>query len=206
LDDLQGGYFTQAQVDRWINNAHREAQKVLLRAGQNFFVKWVKTNCVVNQYDYALPEDFTKLHRLEIVSSGSPPNENLQPLMPITINQQDLVSSGSGRPQVYFIWKNKINIRPAPDSTYVMRLHYSPTVADMANDTDQPDLPEAYHEYIAVLASIDGMLKDGRDISSLTMKKEHYENLMKQDSNERNQDGPRTVTLSGDGYAYGSYF
>src|ERR1044072_4285102 len=88
LDDLNFGYFTQAQVKVWLNNAQRDTQKRLIKAGQNYYVKYCSTPLVINQRDYVLPSDFKKLHRLEVVVSGSDPNESVTPLREITINQQ----------------------------------------------------------------------------------------------------------------------
>jgi hypothetical protein len=197
LDDLQFGYFTPVQVKLWLNNAQREVQKILLQSRANFYVTPVQTTLVVNQSDYVLPSDFMTIHRGEIVTTGSPPNEDLSPLAPMTINQQDLVPSRTGTPQFYFLKKNRIRVFPSPDTALTLRIYYSYTVSDMVLPTDSPDIPSPYHEFLAVLATIDGLIKDGRDLNAILQKRSYYENLLKQETQERNEDAPRGIVQTG---------
>lgn len=197
LDDLNFGYFTQSQLNVWLNNGQKEVQKILLQSRSNFYVTRVQTTLVVNQADYVLPIDFMTLHRLEIILSGSPPFEDTVPVGPITINQQDLVPHQTGTPQCYFFKKNRLTLVPSPDTAKPLRLYYSYTASDMVNLTDQPDIPPAYHEFVAVLATLDGLLKDGRDQSPMLTKKAYYENLLKQETQDRNEDAPRGIIQTG---------
>lgn len=201
LDDVNAGYFTTDQVNRWLNNAFREAQKLMLQAGQNYYLIPVQTTLVVNQSDYILPSDFEKLHRLELVVAGSSPNEDVVPICPITINQRDLVPNHTGQPQYYDIKRNRLELFPSPDTPLVLRLYYSPRVQEMILDTDVPDLPEQYHEFLSILATIDGLLKDGRDQMPAIQKRDFYIAMMKQDAQDRTQDAPRSVNITGDSSA-----
>lgn len=203
LDDLSGGYFTPTQVNTWINNAQQEVQKRLIKTGSNYYIKHVQTNLVVSQRNYALPEDFKKNHRLEVVISGTAPNESVSELTPITINQQNLVLKGQGTPSWYFFSKNDIVVMPAPDTVLPLRMRYSYQVADMESDIDVPDVPAPYHELIALLAAQDGFIKDGRSSELLVKKIAEYERDFDQDANERNQDVPRMVVQTGADIAVG---
>jgi len=205
LDDVNFGYFTTTQVQAWLNNAQRETQKILLQARQNFYVTPVQTTLVDGQPDYVLPSDFMTLHRAELIISGVPPNENSSPLAPITLNQQDLVPSKTGTPQFYFFKKNRIKLCPAPDTAYTFRIHYSYAVTDMTLATDQPDIPSPYHEFLAVLATIDGLLKDGRDVSRFIAKRQYYQELMQQETTDRSEDSPRSVVTTGESVNYGMF-
>lgn len=197
LDDLQLGYFTPTQVNAWLNNGQKEVQKIILQSHQNFYVTPVQTTLVVNQNDYVLPDDFLTLHRLELIMTGTPPNEDTLAISPITLNQQDLVPIHTGTPQFYTFKKNRLRVFPAPDTALLMRMHYSYLVSDMVLDTDLPDVPFAYHELIAVLAALDGLYKDGRDPSFMLAKRDYYERLLKQETNDRNEDAPRSIVSSG---------
>lgn len=197
LDDVNFGYFTTTQINMWLNNAQREVQKTLLQSRSNFYVTRVQTTLVVNQADYVLPNDFMTLHRLETILTGSPPNEDVLPLAPMTINQQDLVPNRTGTPQFYFLKKNRATVFPAPDTALTLRLYYSYTVADMVLGTDSPDIPTPYHEMLAVLATIDGLMKDGRDVNPMLAKRTYYENLLKQETQDRNEDAPRSIVSTG---------
>jgi len=198
LDDPNYGYFTQAQLLVFINNAQKEAQKQLLQSGENWYVKTVTTSTVASQSDYVLPSDFYRLNRLELVYSGTPcTSAETETLDPITLMQQDLFPAAPTTPAAYFLKKDRLVLVPPPDlSTYSIRLWYSYKVNDLVADTDVPDIPTQYQEYIAVLATLDGFLKDSRDPSTLMAKKEMYLDMMKKDSEARRVDASRAVVTS----------
>lgn len=197
LDDLQFGYFTTTQVKLWLNNAQREVQKRLLKAANNYYLKCVTTTLVVDQRDYVLPLDFKKLHRLEVITSGSVPDEVYYPILPMTLNQKDLASTQSGTPNYYFFKKNRLVLNCAPDTAYTLRLYYSYEVTDMSLDTDEPDVPSAYRELLPLLAAEDGFIKDGRVSALLEKKLRAFEQDMDSDAQERNQDVPRGIVETG---------
>lgn len=196
LDDLNAGYFTITQVNTWLNNNQIEVQKLLLQAGENYYMKAVTTPLVLNQNEYILPSDYYWLHRLEVIISGTAPNEEVLMLEPITVNQQDAFQNGNGTPSAYYLKKNRLVIWQYPDNTYTLRMLYSPRVADMAADIDEPDVPAEYQEMIAVMTALDGFLKDGRDPGVLLEKKRYYEELMKQMAQQRHVDRPRSVIIT----------
>lgn len=196
-DDLQMTYFTPEQVGRFLNNAQREVQKLLILAGQDYYLKCAKTQLVINQRDYAFPDDFYKLNRLELIVSGTPPTENVFPLTNITPNQKDLVFDSTGAPSVYYMTKNKLVLLPAPNQPFYLRMLYSYKVADMVSDTDVPDVPEPYQEMIAVLAAMDCFYKDTRDSSALREKRDFYMDMIKRDAAQRAIDASRQVIYTG---------
>ena len=196
LDDINGTYFTSNLVLYWINEAQREAQKQLLQAGDNYYVKAVTTPTVVGNQDLVLPVDFYKLHRLESVDNMDTNSENVFSITPVTIGQKDFVYGYQGRPENYFLKKGHISLFPIPDQIYNVRLWYSYMVADLVNPTDVPDVPIEFVNYIVVLAAIDGRLKDGRDTTDLVAKRTYYENMLKQAARNRNQDHPRMVVIT----------
>ena len=193
LDDSQSGYFDNAFMLSAINKAQREVQKLLIQQGDNWYLKAQQTPLIVNQQEYIMPADFRKSHRLEVITAGVAPNETKVQLAPISLNQQDMVPYGVGTPAVWAIKKDRIMIFPAPSVAYTMRLWYSYRIADLVNDSDIPDVAYEYHEFIAILAAIDGFVKDDRPFTNLKLMADSYEKLMRQDSDERQQDAPRHV-------------
>lgn len=200
LDDPNGTYFTETQVNTWLNNAQREVQKQLIQAGENFYVTRVSTTTVQNYDTYSLPTDFMRLHKLELLTEGTttPPtyNQVRQQITPVTLVQLDKVSMSTGKPAVHAIRKNCIVLRPIPDNAYTIYMDYSPEVDDMVGDAATPNVPLRYQEYIAVLATLDGFLKDQRDMTPFLEKKRYYLDLMKQDAENRNVDEPRSVVAT----------
>ena len=206
LDDLNFGYYTQTQVQLWLNNAQIEVQKMLIASAQNRYTAWVGTTLIVGQSDYVLPADFRKLNNLEVVLSGTPPNETVTPIVPITLNQKYLIDMGQSTPAAYYFRKNRLVLQPAPDTNLLMRLVYTYLVANMVNPTDIPDVPPEYHELIALLACADGFLKDGRQNALLLTKIEAYKTDLEQDAQERSQDLTRGIVETGDNADAGMYF
>lgn len=193
LDDANAGYFTPAQVNIWINLAHRQVQMMLLQSGENYYMKPVETLTVRGQQDYVLPGDFMVEHRLELVQSGTGTNEDRRKLECITTNQQDFVSIATGMPCAYYIKKDRITLSPCPDNQYLLRIYYSPLVQDLGADSDVPDVPEQYMEYVALLAAFNGFIKDDRAPTNLLAKKSEFEKLLKEMSEDRTQDASRSV-------------
>ncbi len=206
LDDLAFGYFTREQVRIWLNNAQKETQKRLLKAGQNYYVRCIETTLVINQSEYVIPDDFRKEHRLEVIISGVPPSESKQPILPMTINQQDMIQTGNGLPRFYYLKQSKFVLFPAPDMPLTMRMLYSYMVSDMILENDVPDVPSQYHEYLGLLAAQDGFLKDGRQNELLGKKIGEYERQLDSDAQERLLDQPRSIVQTGNDADSGYFF
>lgn len=205
LDDLNFGYFTQSQLTPWLNNAQRKVQRILIDLKQNYYVKCLQTYTVVNQCNLILPDDFMMVHRVEGVIYGTFPNETKSAIVPITLMQQDLLSSVPAFPEAYYFKRNNICFAPIPDMAYLIRMNYSYQVADMVNLTDVPDVPERYHELLAMYAALDGFIKDDRENPYLMGLVEKYEEKMKAEAQERQEQAAREiVTMRED--MYGTIF
>lgn len=193
VDDLQFGYFTQAQVGQFLNNAQREIQKSLVLAGENYYVGCpVTTSTVIGQSDYVLPDDFLKIHRIEISLNTT----DVTVLEPITLNQQDFLNRENSTPECYYIRKNRLILVPPPSQVQTLRMWYSYRVADMVDDAELPDVPEEFQETIAVLATYDCFLKDGRPPEMVLKKKQDYEEKLKQMAVQRQVARPRKVVVT----------
>ncbi len=151
LDDINAGYFTRPQISIWINNAQREVQKLLIQAGENYYVTCGVTETVQNYDSYALPADFYKSHKLEIVTSGSiltaaqraqATYNILQSVTPM--EAATIINQGPGKPAVYYLKKDCMVLRAIPDRAYPLILTYSYKVSDMVADNSTPDVPIQY--------------------------------------------------------------
>jgi hypothetical protein len=193
VDDVNADYFTSTQVTAFLNNAQVEVQKMLLRAGENFYTKAVQTTTVVNQTDYVLPSDFLKINNIELITSGTVPNEEIITLDQITLNQRHLVRNNASTPRYFYIHRDRVVLAPIPDKAVTLRMTYSYRVADMSSGTDEPDVPVQYHEYLAVIAALDCFLKDDRQPDILMAKKKMYEDMMKKDQENRIETSSRNI-------------
>lgn len=198
LDDSNSSYFIDSNLNVWVNQAQKQIQGLLLQAGQNWYEIPVETLTVSGQSDYLLPSDFVTEQRLELVVSGSGLNEERRPIREITTNQQDWVSIQTGRPTLYSIKKDRVTLFPTPDAQYTLRLYYSPLVADLGSDSDVPNVPGQFHEYVAVLGAYNGFIKDDRAPQNLVLKKNELELLLKQMAAKRMEDATRQVVQAND--------
>lgn len=193
LDDPNNGYFTLTVLKQRLNLNLRELQKRLISANKDYYTKCVYTNLIAGQSAYALPSDFLEVVRLYYITQGSGPTASEQKIEPITPNQRDLLIDTSGDPIAYYLQQNNIMLAPVPNRIIEFHLEYSYYVADMVNQSDVPDAPQQYHEYIALLTARDCMIKDGRSIASIEVKLSEYEKLLKQIAVQRRVDNPRMI-------------
>jgi hypothetical protein len=205
LDDPNAGYFSTSVVNLRLNLGLRELQKRLITANKEYYSSCVKTNTVAAQKAYALPSDFLQVIRLERIAQGTTAGYPSLKLDAITPNERDLFTDGQGCPTNYYFEKNNLMLVPKPDSIYEIHLEYSYYVADMVNDSDVPDAPAQFHELIAILATRDCLIKDGRPLDPIKDKLRDYETLLKSIADQRQADGPRMVVSASSSGAWGDY-
>jgi len=192
-DDPTGAYFSQSTVNLRLNLAMWELQKRLISANKEYFASCVKTSTVASQQAYALPSDFIQVIRLEWYESGTALTSLSRKIVPMTPNQRDLLVNVTGDPQYYTLSKNNIVLWPIPDRILEVHLEYNYQTTFLSNDSDIPDIPLQYHEYIPILATRDCLIKDGRPIQPIESKLQEYETLLKQIAVQRQADGSRMV-------------
>lgn len=203
VDDLQGGYFTPPQVQAYLNLGQQKVQKKLIQSGELWWTKFVDANCIQNITVYELPEDFMKLHKFEIVVSGTFPNQDIRLLYPITPTQENYFPNGTGIPDCYWLRKNAIQLVKCPDNNYTMQLLYSYQVPDLTADGQVPEIPDRYQEGIAVEAALECFLKDQRDPTPFVIaKQKEFNEDLTRDAQERNVDQARFVNMNDAGGSY----
>lgn len=200
VDDLQKGYFTDTQLNAFVNSAQFETQKLLIQSGHNWYVTVADTQMVQGQKEYILPTDFLCLHRLEMITQGyATPNEVTNVINQITINQQDVFPFSQGQPQGYFLKKNSIILVPPPDSNYYLRAYYSYRAAKLVLDTDIVDVPDEYAEMVSLFAAMDCFVKDDRNPAQIVAKLDDYRERLKKAAEDRQIDASRSVVVTSDG-------
>lgn len=202
VDDLQGAYFTEPQLIRYINQAAGECQKKLLAAGNNWYVKKTADGAyltVANQDTYTPPNDALDINRIELVQNPGV-NENRVALTSITLNQKDYFYGYTQWPVAFYFQKTDIVMCPAPQiAGLTIRYYYSYRIAEVTTTSETVDVPPEFHEWIVYLCIIKCFAKDGRDPGYfLGMVKEIEQRLEKQ-AIQRAQDRASTVVLTSDG-------
>lgn len=196
LDDANATYFSTSTVNLRLNLAMWELQKRLISANKEYFLECVKTSTVSGQQAYALPTDMLQIVRLEWYNTGTSATSMSNKIIPMTPNQRDLLVNVTGDPQYYSMSKNNILLWPIPNRIVEVHLEYNYQTVFMSADSDIPDMPAQFHEYIPILATRDCLIKDGRPIQPIEQKLQEYETLLKQMAVQRQADSPRMVVQS----------
>ena len=201
-DDLNGDYFLTAELTRYANQMAKETQKLLIQSGNNWYVQIDQSaSTVINQAAYALPTDFLKMNRIELVTNPGT-NETRYSISSITLNQKDSICVDSDVAG-YYILKSTLYFAPVPRTVKTIRLFYTYRIAEMAVDADTPDVPSEFHEYIADRVTEICFLKDGRDASFVRARCEKVEDFLKNDAIERKQDRASSVVIVSDDGGFG---
>lgn len=204
VDDPDFGYFTEATLNTFINNALYEVQKRLIMAGENFYITCVTTPTVTDQAEYALPDDFWGVRKVKVITGGSGVTASYVILDAISMGQSNQFAT-TGCPQAFYLKKNNIVLVPAPNTdTYTIELEYAYQIPLMTLDNDVPDVPTHFQEYVAILAAYNCFIKDDRVPSILETKRDQYEKLMDEAADNRVMSKARTIIITSDGY-YGNY-
>ena len=192
VDDPEFGYFTKPKLYVYINQSLKEAQKLLCAAGNNWYVKLSSRATVANQRDYLLPCNTLFIHRLEL-RQGNPLNPDRQVINHITLNQQDNYSTYA-QPVNFYLEKQYLILVPAPqNNVQTMYLWHTPLVADVTQESDVPDLPLEFHEYLAQKAAALCFVQDDRPMENILTVYTETENRLKQAAIQRAQDFAQMV-------------
>lgn len=202
-DDKAHTYFTLTDVKARLNLAQRELQKRLISANEEYYTVCYKTNTVANQKAYSLPSDFLQIIRLERIVQGSGDLAVTAKIEYITPNQRNAGGyNTSGDPIAYYFQKNYLMLVPTPVRIQEIHLEYSYQIDDMVNDSDVPDAPEEFHEYIGVLATRDCLFQDERSMTPIQTKLEDFEKLLISIAAQRRADGTRMVVATGEEWGW----
>lgn len=178
VDDTNFGYHTLTSVKSYLNNAAYEVQRRLLKMHQSYYSQCVTTSLVIDQKEYVLPGDFLCMYDLWIVLSGTAPNEETLQLDYVAPSRKHEFISNSGTPSHFYLKKNKIVLTTAPDAVLTLEMEYAPLIAQMVNDSDEPDIPDQFHELVALYAVRTCFLRDDKQNSLIEGRIKTYEDLI----------------------------
>jgi hypothetical protein len=204
-DDVDQGYFTPTIINTFINNALYPVQRRLILAGQNAYTRCITTPCVQDQNLYALPTDFWGIRRLRIITQGSGATADRSTVDPIAMSQEQMLPK-TGLPRGFYLTKDSsktpcIFLAPAPtQSSWTIEMDYAYVIVPMTLDVDIPDIPEQFHEYLALVAAYDCFIKDDKVPSTIKVKKEEYEDQLDEAAEAIIMAKARTVLITPEGF------
>lgn len=158
---------TETEVKANLNRGYQKIVNRLVNLGQDYYLQLTKADLVANQSSYGLPDDFRKLDRIEIGYGSSATRYKARGINRNSINDPQYVFSQSN--PAYSLVGNQLELFPTPTAnvTAGLWMWYFEGVADMVDDSDEPNLPLTYAdlpiEYAVGKAKIrQGLIEEGQ--------------------------------------------
>ena len=165
LDDRNSTRFSDTEILPLVNAAQAEIQKVVDDADEGFFsgVQTYNISACTTAMEATLPADFKKVILAErIVSDGDP-----IPVKWVIFQRRHIEHAliggypGLATRPVCYLRGNSIGV-VEPKTSYVLRLFYTKTIADLSADTDISEIPSEFHGLIALYTAKLGFGSESR--------------------------------------------
>jgi hypothetical protein len=171
LDEVSPKSWSDTEVQREINYAYHDVVTTVMTTYEDFYLTApFFINIVDAQQEYGvadgIPSDVFKIRRVEMNYASSTGTQFVKaaPIRDISAIRDSIMTSGSGsatlRPMYYvygFGANFHIGIIPVPskDAPNGIKVWYSPTLADLVQSTDVPNIPypDRYSTIIPLIAA-----------------------------------------------------
>ncbi len=160
---------TVARRYLWINNAQKE-----LAYAFPFFqnADKVSTAMVVAQSEYALPDNCVAIYSIRDVTLK-------RKIARTSFRKFDNIDAlKSGNPTHYTRYGNWFELTPVPSAANSMLLRFGRTISTMTSTTDEPTLPDPWHEVILLGAEVRGW-RALRQLDQMAIVKNEYLQLLR---------------------------
>lgn len=139
IAEESGAYFDEDTIKRWLN----EGERVIVRQTR-ILQDIAETFTIKGRHEYPLPRWFW-MPRLVMYDDDV--------LKPIDVERM-VLENNSRTPTYYAVWRNSLWIHPAPsESMKLVRAFFYAWPRGMVEDTDRPDIPEAFHGLLVTWAA-----------------------------------------------------
>lgn len=178
LAEDSDAYFDEETIKRWIN----EGERTIVRQTR-VLQDIAETPTMEDRAEYPLPPWFW-LPRL-VQYDG-------KVLRPIDVERMARTAKSAGPPTHFAIWRNSIFLHPAPtESMLLLNVFFYAWPRGMKEDTDRPDIPEAFHGLLATWATYRAKMADQSINEAQALLAEFRHGVMEltaADSEEQTQD------------------
>lgn len=137
-------------LNEFINEAIAECWDLLVQRWADYYITRANQALVAGTELYALPTDFYKLRKVEIVDSSSP--SGYRRLRPAELEASHEFGTPVSWHYKYRIEGGSLVIMPIPAQAETLRLFYIPYAARLVNDSDTFDGINGYEELVIQLA------------------------------------------------------
>lgn len=195
LDEPTAAFWTDAQLNNWINQAYFYYYMELVDAYESYFATTIFYNIVSGLANYPLPADFDKLRLLERVIDGT----TTVPLMEFNRLEAPNIISNFTYTNAYLptfrFYGSEFLLEPTPSVNVAngLRFEYVPAPVTMVLDSDQPNQGFLNHwqETIVLKAVISAKMKEemvgnqGADLGPFQTMLTTWENKVKEALEQR---------------------
>lgn len=206
LDETSAADWSDAQIDTEINWCYMEMYTAVIDVYEDYYRTVSNNSFVANTNEYALPDDFFKIRRLEAkYESGA----DYFKVTPYSFDQivRGISSTniGSTSRPIYQLSGSYLQVLPVPTTTLAnaMKLTYIKQITELSANTDTIDLPfpDRYGKYI-IKGACAQLLSKGQQEERIASSYEAYFQLglrkMKEELETRYADGVKMIQdLSG---------
>ena len=160
---------TSARRYLWLNNA----QKELAYAFPYFQnADKVTTSMIIAQSSYALPLNCVAIYSIRDITLK-------RKIMRSSFRKFDNIDAlQSGNPTHYCRFGNQFELTPVPSAANSMLLRFGKSITSMSNPTDEPTLPDPWHEVILLGAEVRAW-RALRMLDQMTIVKNEYLQLLR---------------------------
>lgn len=154
--------FPEAEVDRYINKGRAEWWDILVSTlGPSWLGKSAYLTTTANSSAVAWPDDFLKFVSADLCTSST--SSDRTPLDAIGLEDTaSWANRPSGRPQVYFVYGEALEVYPKANRAYGLWLRYIPTAPQLEEGSDEFDTFNSWgDEYASTYAARRMAIKDG---------------------------------------------
>lgn len=174
-DEEATGFISNVEINRYLNQGLRLIYGKIAQRFEDYFITLGTVSnsgrftTTVGQMEYALPADLMKLVKVEYRQSGSTSDNDWRRIQRLNISNDSMESFYPVREGYipdfgYFVAGNTLYLKPVPAQAFTVRMWFVPRAILLEDDTDEPVVPEEYHELISEYAAIQCLRKSGETI------------------------------------------
>lgn len=165
LGETTAGFYTDAELNAWLDEAQIQVAKKILAADQSLLLTNGTLNWTSGTAEYAIPTGLWKLHLIErLDTSGNVVGHLHSTDIRDKIVAESAVVTGVPYGQTVFYLKgSSIGFTPTPDTTQTaaVRIWYQALPALLSADSIESDLPNDVEDLVVLNAAIRGFMKFG---------------------------------------------
>lgn len=195
-DMINANFVASGEWNAWANSAYSDLYDKISQADPERYLEDV--TLTVTSGSHALPSDFYKLLRVDMLYGGSS-SQQFYTLRKFNLQEEDSMQGpgwtvAQGPASRYRLRDGAIVFMPPPSGTQSIRLLYLPAITPMQVTTDTIDGVDGWEEKIVLDMTIAALLKENAtDVAPLMAERAKWEQKITALASERDVSFPETT-------------